>query len=102
MVAGAGFEAVGGALAFVAVEVAVFGGTTDDLRLGGAADVGARELAIVGLDAADALLDFFSRGAAAGFVIAAGTDDRGVGLTAPEPNVPELIIYYEASITSKY
>lgn len=58
-----------------------------------------RELTIVGLGAADALLDFFSNGAAAGFVVAAGTDDRGGGLTAPEPNVPELIIYYEASMT---
>ena len=89
----AGFEALDGAPAFVAVEAAGFEGTTDDLRLGGTADVGARELAIVGLEAADALLDFFRSGAAAGFVVAAGTDDRGAALSEPAPNVPELIIY---------
>ena len=98
--AGAGFVALDGAPPFVAVEVAGFGGTTDDLRLGGAADVGARELAIVGLEAADALLDFFRSGAAAGFVVAAGTDDRGVALSEPAPNVPELIIYCKRSTTT--
>lgn len=96
--AGAGFEALDGVLAFVAVEVAGFGGTADDLRLGGAVDVGVRELVTVGLEAADALLDFFKTWAAAGF--AAATVGRGVALTVPAPNVPELITYSKWSATS--
>lgn len=98
--AGAGFEALDGAPAFVAGGAAGFGGTAEDLRLGGAADVGARELAIIGLEAADVLLDFFRSGAEAGFAVAAGTDDRGVALSAPAPNVPELIICSKRSTTT--
>jgi hypothetical protein len=74
-------------------------GTIDALLLGiacvSAAPVVAEVLvgAIVGLDegTADALTDFFIGEAAD---VAAATCLGAVGFTEPEPNVPELIIYY--------
>lgn len=75
-----------------------FAGTTESLRLGGAAEGGPpREEAMGGLEVVDEeLVDFFRAGATveafamAGFV--AADVFGGNVLTLPAPNVPELMI----------
>jgi hypothetical protein len=71
-----------------------FGGTTDCLRLGGAAEgAGARVAAMEGLEGE--LVDFLSAGAATEpFAVAVFVDGfTGDDFVVPAPNVPELMTY---------